>query len=84
VVANWVEKFKTQRITFTYPVLNNAACVMFLASGADKAGILREVLENPRADLPSQKVRPTDGNLIWMVDRAATAELSAATKGRSA
>jgi len=84
VVANWVEKFKTQRITFTYPVLNNAACVMFLASGADKAGILREVLENPRADLPSQKVRPTDGNLIWMVDRAATAELSVATKGRSA
>jgi 6-phosphogluconolactonase len=84
VVANWVEKFKTYRITFTYPVLNNAACVIFLASGADKAGILREVLENPQADLPSQKVRPMNGRLVWMVDRAAAAELSPQTRSGSA
>lgn len=76
VVANWVEKFKTHRITFTFPVLNEAACVMFLACGADKAGILRQVLENPQADLPSQRVRPTNGRLAWMVDRAAAAALS--------
>lgn len=84
VVANWVEKFKTHRITFTFPVLNQAACVMFLACGADKATILREVLENPLADLPSQKVRPPDGRLEWMVDRAAAAGLSAEIKSRSA
>jgi 6-phosphogluconolactonase len=83
VVANWVEKFKTHRITFTFPVLNHAACVMFLAGGADKAGILHEVLENPQADLPSQRVRPADGKLIWMVDRAAAAELSSDIKSRS-
>lgn len=76
VVANWVEKFKTYRITFTFPVLNNAACVMFLSCGADKAGILHDVLENPRADLPSQRVRPTNGRLLWMVDQAAASELS--------
>src|SRR4051812_4072163 len=29
VVANWVEKFSTFRITFTYPVLNSAATVAF-------------------------------------------------------
>jgi 6-phosphogluconolactonase len=83
VVANWVEKFKTHRITFTYPVLNHATCVMFLASGADKAGILREVLENPQADLPSQRVHPVDGRLVWLVDRAAAADLSANIKSRS-
>jgi 6-phosphogluconolactonase len=82
VVANWVEKFKTHRITFTFPVLNNAACVMFLAGGTDKAGILREVLENPQADLPSQKVRPTNGRLVWMVDRAVAAKLSSDIKQR--
>jgi 6-phosphogluconolactonase len=71
VVANWVEKFKTWRITFTFPVLNHAACVMLLASGADKAGILHEVLENPNANLPSQKVRPEDGQLVWLADRDA-------------
>ncbi len=36
VIANWVEKFKTHRISFTFPVLNRAAEVMFLASGPDK------------------------------------------------
>ena len=76
VVANWVEKFNTYRITFTYPVINNAACVAFLVSGQDKAGILREVLENEQADLPAQKVSPADGKLLWLVDRAAASSLS--------
>jgi 6-phosphogluconolactonase len=75
-VANWVEKFKTYRITFTYPVIDNAACVAFLVSGKDKAEILREVLENEQADLPAQKVSPSDGKLLWLVDRAAASSLS--------
>jgi len=76
VVANWVDKFQTYRITSTLPVLNRAACVMFLASGADKANIVREVLENENANLPSQKVRPADGRLLWLLDRAAAGGLS--------
>jgi len=75
VVANWIDKFHTYRITLTLPVLNRAACVMFLASGADKANILREVLENDKADLPSQKVHPADGRLLWLIDRAAGSQL---------
>jgi 6-phosphogluconolactonase len=71
VVANWVEKFQTYRITFTLPVLNRAACDMFLVSGADKANMVREVLKNENANLPSQKVRPADGRLLWLLDRAA-------------
>lgn len=78
VVADWVEKFKTDRITLTLPVVNNAATVMFLVSGADKAGTLKEVLEgNQSGELfPSKLVRPSDGKLIWMVDQAASAQLS--------
>lgn len=76
VVANWVPKFNTHRITFTFPVLNAAACVLFLASGPDKAPILHEVLENSAADLPSQKIRPAHGRLIWLVDEAAAIALS--------
>lgn len=76
VVANWVEKFKTDRITMTFPVINHAAFVMFMASGPDKAQPLHEVLENDASDLPSKKARPVDGSLLWLVDRAAAGELS--------
>jgi len=76
VVANWVERFNTHRITVTFPVLNQAACVIFLASGPDKASILQQVLENSSANLPSQHVRPANGHLLWLVDSAAASNLS--------
>jgi 6-phosphogluconolactonase len=77
VVANWVAKFNTHRITLTFPVLNHAAEVIFMTSGADKAEILRQVLEEKNTPpLPSQRVQPTDGKLLWMLDQAASAKLS--------
>jgi len=80
VVANWVEKLKTSRITFTLPVLNAARIVAFLVSGTDKAAALREVLEGsaPSEKYPSKLVRPAEGKLIWFVDRAAASELTTA------
>jgi 6-phosphogluconolactonase len=80
VVANWVDKFKTHRITFTLPVLNNAAVATFLVGGADKAETVREVLEGnqPGELFPATLVHPTNGRLMWMVDQAAAAVLSKA------
>ncbi|HET7890715.1 MAG TPA: 6-phosphogluconolactonase [Candidatus Sulfotelmatobacter sp.] len=77
VVANWVEKLKTHRITLTLPVLNAAHCVTFLVSGTDKAAVLRTVLEEdaPADQYPSKLVRLNDGNLIWLIDRAAASQL---------
>ncbi len=76
VAANWVEKFKTFRITFTFPVLNHAAEVLFLVSGADKAPMLAEVMDRTRGiRYPAQRVAPTNGRLLWFVDAAAAAQL---------
>jgi 6-phosphogluconolactonase len=76
VIANWVEKFKTHRISFTFPVLNNAGEVIFLASGPDKAAMVHEVLEGKHAPpLPSQLVQPVNGRLLWMLDESAAAKL---------
>jgi 6-phosphogluconolactonase len=76
VIANWVEKFNTYRITFTFPVLNHAAQVIFLASGADKVDMVHQVLEGKYSPpYPSQQVQPIDGTLLWMLDEAAAAKL---------
>jgi len=75
VVANWVPKFSTFRITFTYPVLNHAANVMFLVIGADKSAMVERALKDPASNLPCQGVRPVDGELLWFLDQAAAAKL---------
>ena len=77
VIANWVDKLKTNRLTMTLPVLNSARTVAFLASGTDKAQVLRTVLEEdaPPEQYPAKLVRPSDGRLMWFVDRAAASQL---------
>jgi len=78
VVANWVEKMKTHRISLTLPVLNEARCVTFLVSGTDKAPALKAVLEEnvPSEQYPAKLVKPSDGKLIWLIDRAAASQLT--------
>jgi 6-phosphogluconolactonase len=72
-VANTVEKLNTERLTLTFPAINNARNVIFLVKGADKAETLREVLQGEiqSEKLPSQAVKPTDGKLFWLVDNQA-------------
>lgn len=64
------------RITLTAPIVNRAACVAFLVSGAGKATALQQVIEGDyQPDLyPSQVIQP-NGELHWFVDEAAAANL---------
>jgi 6-phosphogluconolactonase len=75
VVGNWVGIHSTWRITCTYPMLNNAANVMFLAEGESKAEIVRAALKDPSANLPCQGIQPVEGTLVWFLDKAAAAGL---------
>ena len=76
VAAPWVEKLNTYRITMTLPLLNSGASVLFLVSGADKAQIVKEVIEGPKK-YPAQFVQPTNGQLLWMLDKDAAGYLAA-------
>lgn len=78
VTSNWVGKLCTDRVTLTAPAANNAANVIFMITGADKACALKSVLEGPQEpeQLPAQMIQPANGNLSWLVDEAAGSMLS--------
>ncbi|MEO6589114.1 MAG: 6-phosphogluconolactonase [Pyrinomonadaceae bacterium] len=73
VVVNWVEKLNTNRLTFTYPTINNASNVIFLVSGESKAEALKEILEGEYQPekYPAQAVKLNGGNLFWLIERQA-------------
>ncbi len=69
----WVEAKQTWRISFTYPLINRAANVVFLVSGGEKAPVMKEVLKKniSKNPFPVQGVQPATGQVWWMVDEAA-------------
>ena len=66
VVSNFVPKFNTHRITFTYPLLNAARHVCFLVNSKGKDAILEEVFSG-KSSYPCAAVRPVEGNLTWLL-----------------
>jgi 6-phosphogluconolactonase len=73
VAANYVEKFKSWRITFTYSVLDRSAEAMFLVAGAEKADAVARIF-NDAADLPAAHVKAAVR--LWFLDAAAGAALA--------
>jgi len=62
------------RITMTFPIINRASLIIFLASGSQKARALAQVMDRS-ADIPARLVQPINGQLLWLVDQEAAAEL---------
>jgi 6-phosphogluconolactonase len=79
VVANWVEKLQSYRITLTLPVLNHAARLVFLVAGGDKAAALAAVFDSrsPGEQFPAKLVRPANGQVLWLADQPAAGSLPA-------
>jgi 6-phosphogluconolactonase len=65
VVANFVAKLESWRLTFTFPLLNHARHVCFLVS-ASKSELLDRVL-NGDTSYPAARVNPIAGELTWIV-----------------
>jgi len=67
------------RLTLTLGVINQATVVLFLVTGSSKASMVRAILEPQRAaerTFPAALVAPEAGELIWMLDQAAAAQLT--------
>ncbi len=60
------------RLTLTLPVINAARAVLFMVQGASKREALARVLQRDPV-LPASLVEPIDGELQFIVDRAAAA-----------
>jgi len=64
------------RVTLTFPALASTREMLFLVGGHDKRQILTRVLSGDdlsEEDLPAGRAR-SNGDLIWLVDRAAAPE----------
>lgn len=73
-----VPKPPPERLTFTPPLLNAARHVLFLVAGAEKADVVHAILEGEYQpdEYPAQIVRPTNGEVTWMLDTAAASKLT--------
>ena len=80
VVANWVEKFQSYRITLTVPVFNNADHILFLVGGGEKADTLKAVLEgdSKTTRFPVQLIQAAHGEVTWFLDHSAASRLKPA------
>jgi len=71
VVANFVPKLKSYRITLTFPVINSAKKVLFIATGRNKHDIFSLATRNDRREkkIPLDFIDPPAGEVVWIVDR---------------
>jgi 6-phosphogluconolactonase len=77
VLAPYVEKLQAHRLTLTLSVINHAANIWFLVSGASKASIVNQVVSTDAASrqIPATLVTPADGRMIWFVTQDAARDL---------
>jgi 6-phosphogluconolactonase len=66
VVSNFVPKFNSYRITFTYPLINASRRVVFLVNDPKKKGVIDQVLSG-KSGLPAERIQPEMGELIWFI-----------------
>ena len=77
IVAHIIDSPKPppERVTLTYPAINNAKNVIFVSTGDGKKEVLEKILKNRDVTFPATRVLPTNGNLIWILDEAAASKL---------
>ncbi|MQL72921.1 hypothetical protein Taro_005273 [Colocasia esculenta] len=72
-----------ERITFTLPVINSASNVAIVVTGEAKSMAVHRAIddvaeESDAVTFPARMVQPTDGQLVWFLDRSAASRLQCA------
>lgn len=69
-----------RRLTFTFPTINDASNVWIFVTGENKAARVQQILEGDSAveETPVRGVSPENGELCWMLDKAAASRLATA------
>lgn len=70
VVANYVPKLSSWRLTMTLPLLNQSRVILFLVRGDKNQQVLERVLAGD-SEFPAARVAPENGSLLWMIGELA-------------
>ena len=69
VIANFVPKFNSWRLTFTFPLINHARHICFLVDATKHKDLIERVIEGD-PQFPASRVNPTAGELTWILGQS--------------
>jgi len=69
VIANFVPKFDSWRLTFTFPLINHSRQICFLANATKNADLIERVLRGD-PQLPASRVKATAGDVTWILGQS--------------
>ena len=69
VIANFVPKFSSWRLTFTFPLINHARQICFLVNATKSAELIERILQGD-PQLPVSRVEPTAGDVTWIIGQS--------------
>ena len=58
-----------KRITLTYPIINNSKKIIFLATGKNKAQIIKKIIQDKNINYPASRINPVNGKVIYVLDK---------------
>ena len=69
VVANFIPKFDSWRLTFTLSLINHARHICFLVNSTKHSDLIERVLQGD-SQYPATRVQPNSGDLTWIIGQA--------------
>jgi 6-phosphogluconolactonase len=66
VIANFVPKFNSWRLTFTFPLINHARDICFLVNATKHKDLIERVIDGDPS-FPASRVNPSAGGLTWIL-----------------